>query len=118
METNLAANGDFLVYEGANNTWTHKSLTSINQIRSIRIVSSNVTTLSTDYTLLANCVSSNVHITLSNVNSKILNIKKIDSSNNVVVLNGIVDGQNNTTIINQYDSVTIHNLSGVWYKIS
>ena len=117
VETSNPSDSDFLVFQANNEIWTHKPLTEINQTASIRIVSSNTSTLSSDYTILANCVSSNVHITLTNHDKKILNIKKIDASNNVVVLNGNVDNQISRSISSQYNSLTIHNLNGNWYII-
>jgi hypothetical protein len=117
VETSNPSDSDFLVFQANNEIWTHKPLTEINQTASIRIISSNTSTLSTDYTILANCVSSNVYITLTNHDKKILNIKKIDASTNIVVLNGNVDNQISRSISSQYNSLTIHNLNGNWYII-
>ena len=66
----------------------------------------NYTILSTDFTILCDCTSGNITITLPTLDSWLFNIKKIDSSANTVTIDTqwseLIDGTATKTIGTQY----------------
>jgi len=75
----------------------------------------------TDNTVLCNCVSNAISITLpaaAAVPNKIFTIKKIDASANVVTIVGTVDATVNPTIPAQWQTVKVQSNGVNWYNIS
>jgi len=78
--------------------------------------------VSSDYTILVNCSSANITITLPAISScvnKIYNIKKIDNTGYTVIVDGntseTIDGSLTQIIYTQYESLTIQNNGTNWY---
>lgn len=86
-------------------------------------VSSNYSALPADYTIVCNASAGPVTITLPTASNfgKILNIKKMDSSLNAVIIDGYsaetIDGKATQSIIMQYQSITIQSTGTEWVII-
>ncbi len=88
----------------------------------IDTVTSNTTVDLTNGTILVDSSSGNIVITLpasAEANKKVYNIKKIDSSNNTVTIDGesgeLIDGASTAVITIQYESITIQSNGIAWY---
>jgi hypothetical protein len=84
-------------------------------------VTASYTLKITDNTVLCNCASNAISITLpaaAAAPNKIFIIKKIDATANVVTIVGTVDGTVNPTIPTQYQTVKVQSNGVNWYNIS
>lgn len=90
----------------------------------IKTVTSDYTVIDSDYTILVNATGGNITITLpsaSSLQGSEFNIKKIDSSVNLVTVDGngseTIDGSTTAIIETQYESITIQSDGSNWYII-
>jgi len=88
----------------------------------VRTIAANYTATIRDGVLLIDTAAGNINIYLPGVptTGHTLNIKKIDSSGNSVIIDGIgntIDGDATKTIVTQYDSLTIVSDGSNWFVI-
>ena len=86
-----------------------------------RIVSSDEPLQGEIDCIAVDCTSGDITITLPVLGAGNYNVKKIDSSANVVILNAstngsTLDGQPTRNITGQWDNVTINSSSAEWYR--
>jgi hypothetical protein len=91
-------------------------------LRPIKSVATTYTIASTDHTVLADAVSAGFTITLpAAVDEDEYTINKIDSSANLVVVDGdaaeTINGSGSYTLSVEHESVTVRALSGAWYIV-
>ena len=83
----------------------------------IATVSTDTTLNESHYTVLVDCSSGAVNITLpSNVDGRIYNVKKIDGTANQVTFTGTVDG-GSVNLTTQYESISIQNSTTSWWVL-
>ena len=114
---------------GNNPSWTLKADTSklatityvnskfqsdtTSSVLSIKTITSNYTTLSSDHTILCNASSGNIAVSVSSTattKGQVLVIKKISTGNNTVTItptSGTIDGEASKTLVIPYSSITI-----------
>lgn len=86
------------------------------------VTAANNTLDNTQYTILCDCSSNDINLDLPTVIGNVglvYNIKKIDSTNNIVTVDGFgsqtIDDGETATILTQYESITIQaTLTGWW----
>ncbi len=111
---------DFLQYEGGK--WVNKPPTEVDvNLHTVTIVN-NYVALEVDDLILCNAVSNNITVTLPVAKEgKEYSIKKVDSSEHLVVVetidSGTLDDDDTQIIDNQYDNMQIVLSSGNWYII-
>ena len=124
----LGENQTMILENGVTNLSVDASASGAKVIRHSGIASHNVVTKTSNYTasngdcVLADASSEAITITLpSPSNNAIVNVKKIDSSANVVTVepNGseTIDGSSSKTIDTQYESYTFISDGTNWYII-
>lgn len=114
------SNNDVLSYDTTNSRWINRQITP-STIYPTRLVSTNTSVLSTDFTIRVNTNLSNVTITLpdaSSLTGKVYNIKKISDNNTcfVVPFNGTqtIDGVVSASIIVNNTTLTIQSNGTTW----
>jgi len=90
----------------------------------ITLTSSNLTLTDEHYTVLVNASGGSRTITLPNasgIDGRVYVVKKIDSSENTVVVQAqtgqTIDGTNSFTLLTQYATVVVQAYNGNWYII-
>jgi hypothetical protein len=83
-------------------------------------ITSDYTAKAGDFTILADATGGAITITLpapDQVQWLYLNIKRMNSGANAVIIDGTIDGAATTTLASQYKSVTIQSDGTTWNKM-
>lgn len=87
----------------------NNTIKAAGEVQAIRTITTSTTALNSDWTILVDCTGGVVTVTLptSPVNGQVLNLKKIDSSVNDMVISGTFDGLSSLNVSSQYASMTL-----------
>ena len=116
-----AQNGDMLYYDAPNYVWRNiSSRDMLNALHPSRTITTDSTSVVTDYLILVDTTSGDVTITLSDGSSssgQVLHIKLIDATNKLTIDgNGYtIDGQNTIESYLKYDSYQLYCNGIEWF---